>query len=118
MLNFIASIILPLCSAHIELTNLHGRDGAAGLIDGEVVIAIDYILPREEWEYVSNHELMHCLHLRNPEYLHPMFARPPFITEYAETDIYESFAEEGASYLSDMKPKNRKQRLIRRLLNG
>ena len=117
MIDIITMIIAPICSAHIQLSNLQGRNGAAGLVDGRVVIAIDYQLPREEWEYTALHEgAGHCTHLKHPEFITKEFGKPPFITEYARTDKHEDWAEEAVGlYLNGA--TTRKSRIIRRFLN-
>ena len=116
MLDILISIIMPICSAHIQIVNLQGRDGAAGIIDNEVVIAIDYMIPKDRLERVAVHESYHCIHLKNPEFVTRHFGKAPFVTEYARTDKYEDFAEEATELYFNGKPKTRKQRIIKRLM--
>lgn len=107
---------LPSCETKVTITYEQGLNGSAGL--GEIRIN-----PRaKDLRHVVHHELGHCFHLRNPHWL-KYFGRAPFNTEYALTQpenrlAGEDFAEQFAELYMKGRPRNRKQRLIRRLISS
>ena len=101
---------LPYCETQIELVNLQGRYGAAG----RGLIQINMFLRGEKLRRTITHEIAHCLHIKNPSWL-KYFEDPPYISEYASINKFESFAEEFTElYLNGV--STRKQRILRRLL--
>jgi len=108
--------LVPYCSqANITFQPLDAN-GKAGRTD----IVINMYLTEEKLKETLIHECQHIFWYKSRRYAEKdkIFGKPPWNEDpYAQVNKYEDWAVEGTQLILNGRPKNRKQRYIRRLLN-